>query len=173
MAWAIRTKPKIRNSTDMIVALFSGQPTLPSVENLVRAIPEKDRDQNRERHAYDGDDDVDGDRATRWPLERSTEAMVAAAATAMTTFFGFPAPSATPAPSDFPGRNAAMPSIHFGVAPSSPAQGGPRNSRTAATTRYTPSTSFSTVTHVEWPEPGARFTASAMAKHATKPSGRP
>ena len=67
---------------------------------------------------------------TTWPPGKAADAMAAAAATATTTLFGLAAPTASPAPNDRPVPNPAMPSIHFGMAPSSPARGRPRNFRT-------------------------------------------
>src|SRR5450631_4251747 len=102
------------------------------------------------------------------PVDRPPAAIAAAAARPTTTFLGFNAPRAAPAPSALPGLYPEMPSIHFGIDPSSPVLGRLRNFRNAATKRYTPRTNFSAPAHVEWPEPADRLTAPAM--ETNKPS---
>ena len=75
--------------------------------------------------------------------------MVAAAASATTTFFGLNAPRAAPVARKLPGVNPAIPFIQLGIEAASSSRGRPWNFRTAATNRYTPSASLSTPAHVE------------------------
>src|SRR5664279_3523687 len=87
-----------------------------------------------------------------WPVERPADEMATAPAMPTAMFFGLAAPMAAPIPSDLPGVNESIPSIHFGDGATSPDCGRLRKRRTAATSSTTPTTSWRVPAPLDGPD---------------------
>jgi hypothetical protein len=88
-------------------------------------------------------------------------------------FFGFAPASTAPAPAAFAGVNASIAPIHLGVGGSSPSRGLPRHWRSAIRRTSTPSTIFSTSTHVAGSPPSLAFVGCATSRTTTPTTARP